>query len=148
MSIAYTFSGFFEQAEVTLKKCLEIAAQNQDLHPTFIGHGCLGVIYLQQGQLEEAEHHLAQSIQLAEAHQVAMYVPFFHAYQAELALLKGDWQAAQIQAENTLQLAKATRQQLAEGEIYRVLSKIQAYKPQSDWVYAPRLGSPLCHARA
>ena len=153
LGFGYTFGGFFDEALDSLHRCLVIADQTQDLHPTYMAHGCLGALHWQQGNLDKARHHLQRSLELAQERNVFVYTPMFQAYQAALTLNDGDWERALIQCEAALTLARKTQQGICEGEALRILSLVYTQAKTPDWSKAETyLGQSLavfekCYAK-
>jgi predicted ATPase len=87
-------------------------------------HNNVGAAYLQNGELELANHHLEASQAYFEEAGARDWLPELHRHRAHLALLSDNLNAAFIQADQALGLARELHMRSEEGNALRVLGKI------------------------
>jgi tetratricopeptide (TPR) repeat protein len=130
------FCGHFERAIAYLEQSIEIASQGEALalHVLNLSHGCLGYIYLQQGQYEAATNHLDRCLELAQGkEQLLAHLPMYEGFRAEITLHSGEWAKALAQAEAAMLRAEQTEQPMAKAHVQQSMSRILAADDSPDW---------------
>jgi len=88
----------------------------------FVGLGFLGYCLVQNDELDEAAALLDRSLGLAAEIGSFIFVPYFHAYRAEVFLRQGDLKGAIERARAAILLAAETRQPYGEALAQRILA--------------------------
>ena len=135
LGFSQSMCGFFDEAIPYLNRSLELAEGTEDLPTQYIPYGTLAYVYRQLGDIDKAKEHIHQSLSIAKrgGAQALIQLPFFQVVQAELWAHEGKWETAVSQAEEALELAQSTRQQLAEALVKRHLSHILLTAHRPDW---------------
>lgn len=93
-------------------------------------HMNIGATLVRQGQGEEARQRLQDSQAYYEQAQARDFLPELHRHLAEAALLLGDLEEAQRQAEQSLNLSRELEMRAEEGCALRTLGKLAAARGQ------------------
>lgn len=123
---SYGFAGLFDEAMECLTRSLSIVEQTEDFHTAYTVHGCLGYIYMVQGDSRKASHHLEQAWTLTKQAPYLPYAAMYHAYYAEYDAQQGDIQGAFERMKPALGVIENTSQATTKGEVYRVLGVLHA----------------------
>jgi tetratricopeptide (TPR) repeat protein len=130
------FCGHFERAIDYLEHSIEVASRGEALalHVLNLSHGCLGYIYLQQGQYEAATKHLDRCLELAQGkEQLLAHLPMYEGFRAEITLQEGDGAGALAQAKAALLRAEQTEQPVAQAQVQQSMCRILAAGDSPDW---------------
>jgi len=125
---SYTLAGLFDEAIECLMRCLSIVEQTGDFHTSYTAHGCLGYIYLVQGDSRKASHHLEQAWTMTKQAPYLPYAAMYHAYYAEYDAQQGNIEGAFERMKPALGVIENTNQITTKGEVYRVLGLLHADK--------------------
>jgi predicted ATPase/tRNA A-37 threonylcarbamoyl transferase component Bud32 len=149
---SYTFAGLFDEAIDCLTRSLSIVEQTGDFHTTYTVHGCLGYIYLVQGDNRKAAHHLEQACAMTKQAPYLPYAAMYHAYYAEYDAQQGDIKGAFERIQPALGVIENTSQATTKGEVYRVLGTLHAsngdFEKGEDYVKQSLQLHEQCSARA
>jgi transcriptional regulator with GAF, ATPase, and Fis domain/tetratricopeptide (TPR) repeat protein len=115
----------FSKAESYLKKAYRSAYKNSFLRELAIYHEYAGELSFIQGDLEEAESHYLNAIQIGEkiAPQSAIISQTYRLL-AELCTEKGEFEKGLISCEKSLAVSKSIGEKLEEALAYRTLGRL------------------------
>lgn len=115
----------FSKAESYLKKAYRIAYENSFVRELAIYHEYSGELSFIQGDLEEAENHYLNAIQIGEkiAPQSAIISQTYRLL-AELYTEKGEFEKGLISCEKSLVVSKSIGERLEEALAYRTLGRL------------------------
>jgi tetratricopeptide (TPR) repeat protein len=136
------FCGHFDRAIDYLEQSIEVASQSEALalHILNLSHGCLGYIYLQQGDYKAATRHLDHCLELAQGkEQLLAHLPMYEGFRAEITLHSGDSDAALAQVQAALLRAEQTAQPVARAQVQQSMSRILSAADNPDWEQIERL---------
>lgn len=132
LGIGCAMSGHLEIAYPHLTKAQELIGERPLVQPLTVMNGALGILYLRRNQLDLAETHLERSIALGQQHNIYVLHLLIQQARAEVDFRHGNLDAAQARAEKALAQVDALRQEIARGELHRLMGLIASARDEWD----------------
>jgi len=124
LGYAYRGLGDLDAATGYIQRALATNEALQDLTATAMFHNTLAVIAAERRHFEASNQHIRRAIQIASASGPAFMLPHYVCTKAEIEVKAGQFDAAQIDAEQALAAANGVRNKRAAAAAMLVLADV------------------------
>jgi DNA-binding NtrC family response regulator/uncharacterized protein HemY len=135
LSLGYvlTYRRAFDQADICFANALKLAQKNDFLRELVIFHEYRGALCFEKGQLDDAEKHYRQIIDLWQKNAPeGDMISQTYRLLAELQVARKEWNQALDSCRKSLNVSQSLGEKIEVGVVYRILGQIHSNRQEKE----------------